>query len=429
MNLDTMGWAIFGSFWLIAAGAAVLAVCLRLGDNWRSSRRYVLCAVSLLWPPLVLMWTLAFEPTGRGLAGAAAGWARPAGVVWALGAAVLALRVLGGWIWLRLLIRRAEPVALDAMAVLCRRMGVRRDVEVRRTGRADSPFTAGWLRPVIVVPAAVLAGLPADQMEAVLLHELAHIRRLDYVMEWAVQAVETVFYYHPAVWWMTAMVRRERERSCDEMVLETGTQRAVYARALVEMEQMRAPQLAAGLTGGGLRGRVLRILGKADRTPVWPVLLLVLVGGFSQAQTAWQKWLNEDVTYIIRSEEKAAFERLRTDEERTRFIEQFWERRDPTPGDGVNEFKKEHYRRINYASNRFPGKDVAGWKTDRGRIYIQYGPPDEIEVHTGTVDRPHQEKWLFSSLEGIGKRVIVEFRDMKGDGEIQMTRDPNGGRR
>ena len=106
----------------------------------------------------------------------------------------------------------------------------------------------------------------------------------------------------------------------------------------------------------------------------------------------YKKWLNEDVAYIITDEERQAFKRLATDEEREQFIEQFWLRRDPTPDTVENEFKEEHYRRIAYANEHF-ASGIPGWKTDRGRIYITYGPPDEIEEHSsgGTYERPPEE--------------------------------------
>src|ERR1043166_6292214 len=108
--------------------------------------------------------------------------------------------------------------------------------------------------------------------------------------------------------------------------------------------------------------------------------------------TPYRKWMNEDVTYIITDEERAAFKRLQTDEEREQFIEQFWLRRDPTPDSIENEYKEEHYRRIAYANERF-ASGIPGWKTDRGRIYITFGPPDEIESHPsgGTYERPPEE--------------------------------------
>src|ERR1700733_6730240 len=97
-----------------------------------------------------------------------------------------------------------------------------------------------------------------------------------------------------------------------------------------------------------------------------------------ELETPYKKWLNEDVGYIISDEEKQAWKRLATDDERQQFIEQFWLRRDPTPDTEENEFKEEHYRRIAYANERF-ASGIPGWKTDRGRIYIMYGPADEVE--------------------------------------------------
>jgi GWxTD domain-containing protein len=101
----------------------------------------------------------------------------------------------------------------------------------------------------------------------------------------------------------------------------------------------------------------------------------------ARADSPYAHWLNEDVVYIIAAEERAAFERLNTNEEREHFIEQFWLRRDPTPGTPANEFKKEHYRRIGYAMERFRSPTKSGWATERGNLYIVTGPPDEIEAH------------------------------------------------
>jgi len=156
-----------------------------------------------------------------------------------------------------------------------------------------------------------------------------------------------------------------------------------------------------------------------------------------ELETPYKKWLNEDVVYIITDEEKAAFKRLATDEEREQFIEQFWLRRDPTPDTEENEFKEEHYRRIAYANDHY-ASGIPGWKTDRGRIYIMYGPPDEIESHPsgGTYERPMEEgggetstypfeQWRYRYLEGIGTNIIIEFVDPTMSGEYHMTMDPS----
>jgi GWxTD domain-containing protein len=156
-----------------------------------------------------------------------------------------------------------------------------------------------------------------------------------------------------------------------------------------------------------------------------------------ELETPYKKWLNEDVTYIITDEERKAWKRLSTDDERQQFIEQFWLRRDPTPDTEENEFKEEHYRRIAYANERF-ASGIPGWKTDRGRIYITFGPPDEIDSHPsgGTYDRPIEEgggttstfpfeKWRYRYIEGIGNDVNVEFVDTTMTGEYHMTMDPS----
>jgi GWxTD domain-containing protein len=150
----------------------------------------------------------------------------------------------------------------------------------------------------------------------------------------------------------------------------------------------------------------------------------------------YKQWLNVDVGYIITDEERQAFKRLSTDEERQQFIEQFWLRRDPTPDTEENEYKEEHYRRIAYANERF-ASGIPGWKTDRGRIYITFGPPDEIESHPsgGTYERPIEEgggttstypfeKWRYRWIEGIGSDINIEFVDPTMTGEYRMTMDP-----
>jgi GWxTD domain-containing protein len=156
-----------------------------------------------------------------------------------------------------------------------------------------------------------------------------------------------------------------------------------------------------------------------------------------ELETPYKKWLNEDVVYIITDEEKTAFKRLATDEEREQFIEQFWLRRDPTPDTEENEFKEEHYRRIAYSNDHY-ASGIPGWKTDRGRIYIIYGPPDEIDSHPsgGTYERPMEEgggetstypfeQWRYRYLEGIGTNIIIEFVDPTMSGEYHMTMDPS----
>src|ERR1700730_13791283 len=150
----------------------------------------------------------------------------------------------------------------------------------------------------------------------------------------------------------------------------------------------------------------------------------------------YRQWLNEDVVYIISPEERQLFLQLGTNEERESFIEQFWLRRSSNPDLPDNEFKEEHYRRIAYANEHF-ASGIPGWKTDRGRMYIMWGPADEVESHPtgGTYDRPMQEgggststypweTWRWRYLEGIGENIILEFVDPSGSGEYHLTMDP-----
>ncbi len=155
-----------------------------------------------------------------------------------------------------------------------------------------------------------------------------------------------------------------------------------------------------------------------------------------ELETPYKKWLNEEVVWIITPEERTAFGRLETDDERQQFIEQFWLRRDPTPDTEENEEKEEHYRRIAWANDRF-ASGIPGWKTDRGMVYIKFGAPDEREEHpTGgpgirdiaegggeTTFFPY-ERWRYRYIEGVGQDVIIEFVDKSMTNEYRMTWDP-----
>jgi GWxTD domain-containing protein len=156
-----------------------------------------------------------------------------------------------------------------------------------------------------------------------------------------------------------------------------------------------------------------------------------------ELETPYKKWMNEEVGYIISDEERKSFKNLQTDDERQQFIEGFWLRRDPTPDTEENEYREEHYRRIAYTNDQF-ASGIPGWKTDRGMIYIKFGPPDEREEHPsgGSYERPIEEgggntttfpfeKWRYRYIEGIGNDVNIEFVDTTMTGEYHMTMDPS----
>ncbi|HUJ31251.1 MAG TPA: GWxTD domain-containing protein [Candidatus Acidoferrum sp.] len=158
---------------------------------------------------------------------------------------------------------------------------------------------------------------------------------------------------------------------------------------------------------------------------------------FNELDSQYKKWLNEDVVYIITPEERSSFLHLSTNEEREQFIEAFWARRNPDPDSPENTFKEEHYRRIAYANEHY-ASGIPGWKTDRGRIYIMWGPPDETDSHPsgGTYERPPEEgggetttypfeDWRYRYLEGWGENIMLEFVDPTGTGEYHLTMDPS----
>ena len=156
----------------------------------------------------------------------------------------------------------------------------------------------------------------------------------------------------------------------------------------------------------------------------------------AEVNKVYKDWINKDVAYIITSDEKKAFNALKTDEERENFIESFWRRRDPNPDTEENEFREEYYERIAYANEHY-ASGIPGWKTDRGRIYIAWGKPDSVESHPtgGNYDRPSYEgggstttypfeTWFYRHLDGVGDGIEIEFVDPTGTGEYRIARDP-----
>jgi GWxTD domain-containing protein len=150
----------------------------------------------------------------------------------------------------------------------------------------------------------------------------------------------------------------------------------------------------------------------------------------SEGESRYKGWLDE-VIYISTTEERQAFQRLKSNEERATFIEEFWERRNAEPGNQYNKFKEEYYRRLAYAKEHFHYLDPT-LKDDRARVYVQFGPPDET-YHTGheSPGRPNPklrqlpvERWVYHFMDGIGKNVIVDFTDPSGSGEYRVVIDP-----
>jgi GWxTD domain-containing protein len=475
-----LGWTLFHSLWEGALAALVLLAAMLV---MRSPRGRYACTCAAMLGVLaafaITFWVLAAREEGSTATVAHTipravlddsqtspgtrapfrmadlpPWLAP---FWMLGVLLLHLRSAAGWMAAGRLRRRGVcgapdpwPQRLDQLRV---RMRLTKPVALLETCLADVPAMIGHVRPVILVPVGLLAGMPASQVEAILMHELAHIRRHDYLANLIETVVESFLFYHPAIWWMSGVIRAEREKCCDDLVVAASGDAHDYAAALAALEQTRwaANETVLAATGGSLMKRIHRLLYQPKASALAPlfsagILTIAAVGALAawQAQSPaslaeplakvvpdvaspadpYTRWLKEDVVYIIDGRERAAFLSLTTDIERQHFIEQFWERRNPTPGSPDNAYRDEHYRRIGYAMMHFGWQTVPGWKTDRGRIYITFGPPDEIESHPEGQPAP-TEQWLYHSIKGVGTNVIVEFVDTAKTGDFRMTMDPN----
>src|SRR3954470_15484509 len=212
----------------------------RLGEEGRGDE-----GLSAAIPPPVLPWILS---------------------LWLAGVFLLSIYHLGGFLQARQLTRTGHALGGDLETMvrsLTRRLGIARAVQLLESAAVPVPAVIGWLRPVILVPASALAGLSPQQLEAVLAHELAHVRRHDYLINLLQAAVETLLFYHPAVWWVSSQMRRERENCCDDLAVAVCGDRLGYARALADLEGQRAaaPRLSLAANGGSLLDRIRRLVG------------------------------------------------------------------------------------------------------------------------------------------------------------------------
>jgi Zn-dependent protease with chaperone function len=219
--------------------------------------------------------------------------------LWLAGVTLLTLRLVTGWIWMQRWrthdVRPVEPAWDLMLAQLSRRLHLRRTIALLESTRVDVPTVIGWLKPVVLLPASAIAALSPSQLEAILAHELAHIRRHDYLVNLLQTLVETLLFYHPAVWWVSRRIRMERENCCDDLAVSLCGDPVAYANALADLESLRASvpsyrrldRTAIAATGGSLLQRVRRLVGvRAAHTGVRPAWLaasaaLLLVGGMT----------------------------------------------------------------------------------------------------------------------------------------------------
>ncbi|HET6428070.1 MAG TPA: M56 family metallopeptidase, partial [Phycisphaerae bacterium] len=211
------------------------------------------------------------KAAGLGLAGRLRAVFPHVVAAWLAGVLLLSVRLLVGWVQAQRIGHvRTRPLGGDwqqRLAVLASRLGVRRRVRAVESALGRVPAVIGHLRPVLLLPACAMTGLTVRQLEAILAHELAHIRRCDYLVNLVHSAIETLLFYHPGVWWVSRRIRQERENCCDDVAAAACTDPLLYARALANMEQVRQfpPQPAVAASGGSLLARIRRLVGRPDR--------------------------------------------------------------------------------------------------------------------------------------------------------------------
>jgi uncharacterized protein (TIGR03435 family) len=207
-------------------------------------------------------------------------------MLWLTGAVAFWVRLAGGWVvaarMRSMLVRRAPPEWQEILRKLGARIGLSCPVRLLVSALVQVPTVVGWLRPVVLVPVGALGGLPAEHLEALLLHELAHIRRHDYLVNILQSVAEALLFYHPAVWWVSGHIRAERELCCDDVAVSVSGDALTYARALAQLESYRPAHLGAAVAanGGSLADRIARLLGQsrpAVRTGLGPGVIAVAI--------------------------------------------------------------------------------------------------------------------------------------------------------
>ena len=318
--VERFGWTLIHFLWQGLLIAVLYAAARRgLTRNSRPNARYLLACAALaamMAAPLVTWMMRPSDPTPyaayriRSTPPAASGVADvPAAtlpatvraavsgvqtarflpwvvIVWLAGAIVFWVRLAGGWAMAARMrsvrVRPAPPEWQETLGNLRHRIGLTRPVRLLVSALVQVPAVVGWLRPVVLVPVGALGGLPAAQLEALLLHELAHIRRHDYLVNILQSVVEALLFYHPAVWWVSGHVRAERELCCDDVAVSVSGDALTYARALAQLESYRPAHLSAAVAadGGSLSGRIARLLGQprpAVRSGLGPGTLAVAI--------------------------------------------------------------------------------------------------------------------------------------------------------
>jgi GWxTD domain-containing protein len=487
------GWTLLHFLWQGALIAIILACVLALLSRQSAQPRYLASCAALVLMAILPLITfasivaaehsgantflisipLSISVIGHGIAtppeplpyriAAALDRSMPTVLaVWLAGVVLLFVRLGIGLITAQRMVSAVtQPPPRDLLQVfhrIARRIEVTGPIRLLHSALVQVPTVIGWLRPVVLIPLGCLSGLSPNQVEAILAHELAHIRRRDYLVSVLQSIVEALLFYHPAVWWVSRHIRREREHCCDDLAVQYTGDAFSYARALSLLEENRSalPTIALGANGGILTMRIKRLLGCKESAAAPQLVALTLLGivitatcvcitTAARAQNApkaasaaeplvvevpahapslqaanetprspamapqYQAWLDQDVRWLISPQERAVFFQLSSDAERDHFIEQFWERRN-TPGSAPSSYRAEHYRRIAYANQHFAAAGLAGWESDRGRTYIVNGAPSRINSYPSSAPYGHPyETWVYAAM----RLTFVDFCDCR----------------
>jgi D-alanyl-D-alanine endopeptidase (penicillin-binding protein 7) len=299
----SIGWTLVHFLWQGALVGCATALALTVLRNARPQYRYLVACTGLFlclaWPALELALRLLDDSGARGdamvlfAAGLVAGspidegWGalladQLAWIVgtWAVCALAMALRMVAGLLWIDRAAaqERQDPLWQARIECMAAQFGIGRALRLRVVERLASPVTAGWWRPVVVVPAALVSGMPAHLLEALLAHELAHIKRHDYLVNLGQNVVETLFFYHPAVWWISSRIRVEREQIADDVAARKLGEPRRLALALSELEKLQfsTHHLAQAANGGDLMSRIKRLLRPDTQALNWKAAIPIL---------------------------------------------------------------------------------------------------------------------------------------------------------
>jgi beta-lactamase regulating signal transducer with metallopeptidase domain len=325
--MHALGWTLLHFLWQGALLAVATALALWALEGRDSRLRYAVACAGLLlmvMAPLVTFFLIRepsptlFVASGHGLSAspstivASASTLAPRGdwpggfdkflpwvvILWASGSLAMSLRLAGGWVWLQWVRRRPDTQpAPDAdqllLLRLCQRMGVGSNLRLLLCWSVPGPTLLGWLKPVILIPPAMLAGLSPQQFEFILAHELAHVLRHDYLVNLLQSIAEVLFFFHPAVWWVSKKIRQEREQASDDLAVRLCGDALDYAQALTALEALASrinpprssPRLALGAQGGDFMSRINRLVSPMAPTLLAPraglVVLLLLGSAFA----------------------------------------------------------------------------------------------------------------------------------------------------